>query len=106
MKIPRLVTIAVVSAGLAFGVAAQAGNKEKEETVDMSSLPTEVQKTIKDKAGDNSIIRVEKETRHGKEVYDAIINKDGKETGIRVDADGKYLGMHEEKEHKEKAEKE
>jgi hypothetical protein len=81
--------------------------KEHEETpVKMSDLPEAVQKTIKDKAGDSEVVRIEKETRHGKTVYDAVINKNGKETGITVDEDGKYLKTHDEsKAHKEKGEK-
>ncbi len=95
----------MVSAGLAFGVAAQA-HEEKEETVDMNSLPAAVQKTLKDKAAGSEIVRVEKETEHGKTVYEGVVNKNGKEWGIEVDANGKYLNQHDEsKEHKEKGEK-
>ncbi len=80
--------------------------KEHEETpVQMSDLPEAVQKTIKDKAGDNEVVRIEKETRHGKTVYDAVINKNGKETGIEVDENGKYLKTHNESKGKEKGEK-
>jgi hypothetical protein len=81
--------------------------KEHEETpVQMSDLPEAVQKTIKDKAGDSEVVRIEKETRHGQTVYDAVINKSGKESGIEVDENGKYLKTHDEsKGHKEKGEK-
>lgn len=37
-----------------------------------------------------------KETRKGKECYDAVVNWNGKEMAIRVDADGKFLGAHPE----------
>src|SRR6266496_3178056 len=47
-----------------------------------------------------------KETRKGKEGYDAVVNRDGKEMAIRVDANGKFLGTHPEKaEKKAKSEK-
>jgi uncharacterized membrane protein YkoI len=105
MKTSKLLVIALVSAGLSFGVAAQA-HEEKEEHVDMKDLPEAVQKTMKEKAGDKEIIRVEKETRKGKMVYEAVIKQNGTEWGLAVDENGKYLGKHNEaKEHKEKGEK-
>ena len=67
MKTPRLLTIAAISAGLAFGAAALA-TEENEETVQMSSLPEAVQKTIKAKAGSNESEKVEKKTEKGKTV--------------------------------------
>jgi len=108
MKTTKLIAAIAVSAGLAFAVAAQAHGKhgKKEETVDMNSLPAEVQKTLKDKAADSEIIRVEKETKHGKTVYEGVVvKKDGKEWDILVDASGKFLKQHESKEKEEKGEK-
>ena len=93
----------MISAGLTLGVAAQAYHEETQ--VEMKDLPAVVQATFKDKAGNDQILRIEKESRKGKECYDAIVNKDGKETDIRVDAAGKYLGTHEEKTGRGKAEK-
>ena len=105
MKTPKLLIIALVSAGLSFGVTAQA-HEEKEEQVEMKDLPEAVQKTMKEKAGDTEIIRVEKEAKKGKTVYEAVIKKDGEEWGLTVDENGKYLGKHKEaKEHHEKGEK-
>ena len=93
MKIAKLVTAVVLSASLGFAVQA------KEETpVEMKDLPTEAQTTIKEKAGTDQILRVAKETRKGKECYDAVVNRDGKEMAIRVDANGKFIGTHPEKE--------
>jgi uncharacterized membrane protein YkoI len=104
MKTSKLLVIAVISAGLSFGVTAQA-HEEKEEHVNLKDLPEAVQKTMKEKAGDNEIIRIEKEARKGKTVYEAVIKKDGKEWGLAVDENGKYLGKHNEaKEHKGKGE--
>src|SRR5438270_14013003 len=104
MKTTQLITAGIISAGLTFGVVAQA---HEETTVEMKDLPTAAQTTIKDKAGNDQILRIEKETRKGKECYEAIVSKDGKETAIQVDASGKYLGTHDEKteQEKEKAEK-
>ncbi len=63
----------------------------------MNDLPATAQTTIKEKAGNDQILRVAKETRKGKECYDAIVNRNGKEIAIRVGPDGKFLGTHPEK---------
>ena len=103
MKITKLIAAITVSTGLILGPAALA---QEETPVDMKDVPSPAQTTIKEKAGSDQIVRVAKETRKGKECYDAIVSKDGKETAIQVDASGKYLGTHDEKaEHKEKGEK-
>src|SRR5256714_15552223 len=103
MKTRKLITAGIISAGLTFGVVAQAAHEETQ--VEMKDLPAAVQTTIKDKAGSDQILRIEKETRKGKECYEAVVSKDGKETAIQVDATGKYLGTHDEKAEHEKAEK-
>jgi hypothetical protein len=103
MKTRNLIAAGIVSAGLTLGVTAQA--KHQETQVEMKDVPAAVQTTIKDKAGNDQILRIEKETRKGKECYEAVISKDGKETAIQVDATGKYLGTHDEKSEHEKAEK-
>src|SRR6266849_3354478 len=80
--------------------------EESEETVQMSSLPAAVQTTIRDKAGSNEIVKIEKKTEEGKTVYEAVVNKKGKEWSIEVDANGKFLKQYEEsKEKEEKGEK-
>ena len=55
MKTTNLIIAIVVSAGLAFGVAAQA-TEEKETAVEMKDLPAAVQKTIKEKAAGGDIV--------------------------------------------------
>jgi len=102
MKTQNLITAGIISAVVTFGVTAQA--KHEETQVDMKDLPVAVQSTIKDKAGNDQILRIEKETRKGKECYEAIVNKDGKEAAIQVDTAGKYLGTHDEKAEHQKAE--
>ena len=80
--------------------------EEKEETVQMSSLPEAAQTTIKDKAGSNEIVKIEKKTEEGKTVYEAVVNKKGKEWSIEVDATGTFLKQYQEgKEKEEKGEK-
>ena len=94
MKMTKLIPAMVMSVSLIFGVAAQA---VEETPVEMKDLPAAAQSTIKEKAGNDQILRIQKETRKGKECYDAIVNKNGKETAIRVDANGKFIGTHQEK---------
>src|SRR6266567_4417374 len=98
-EIPMKKTIAAISiaviGSLAFPVFLTAA-EEKEETVKMSDLPAAVQTTIKDKAGSNEIMKVEKKTEDGKPVYEAVVNKNGKEWSIEVNANGKFLKQYEE----------
>jgi len=94
MKIRRLIAAITVSAGLMLGPAALA---QEETPVDMKDVPSPAQTAIKEKAGSDQILRVAKETRKGKECYDAVVNRNGKEMAIRVDSDGKFLGTHSEK---------
>ena len=103
MKTQNLIAAGIISAGLTFSATAQAHHEETQ--VEMKDVPAAVQTTIRDKAGSDQILRIEKETRKGKECYEAIVNKDGKETAIRVDATGKYVGTHDEKAEHQKAEK-
>ena len=101
-------TIAAVSIAIIAGLACPAlfSAEEKEETVKMSDLPAAVQTTIKDKAGSNKIVKIEKKTEEGKTVYEAVVNKKGKEWSIEVDANGKFLKQYQEsKEKEEKGEK-
>ena|SRR5205823_2706565 len=79
--------------------------EENEQTVKMSDLPAAVQTTIKDKAGTNEIEKIEKKTEEGKTVYEAVVNKSGKEWSIEVDANGKFLKQYEESKEKEQGEK-
>ena len=103
MRTQNLIAAGIISVGLTFGVTAQGYHQET--PVEMKDLPTAVQTTIKDQAGNDPILRIEKETRKGKECFEAIVNKNAKETAIRVDTAGKYLGTHDEKTECEKAEK-
>ena len=103
MKISKLFTIAVVSAGLAFGVTAQAGGKKhEEENINSSDVPAAVQQAADKQLKGTSVVRWEKEGAD----YEAVVSKDGKEWGYRFDANGKMLGKHSESgEHKEKGDK-
>jgi hypothetical protein len=103
MKTTKLIAALTISAGLSLGLVAQA---QEETPVDMKDVPSPAQTTIKEKVGSDQILRIAKENRKGKECYEAVINRNGKEVAIRVNPDGKFLGTHPEKgQQKEKAEK-
>ena len=101
MKTKNLFTAAIVSAGLALSVSAQAaGKKHEEQTISSSDLPTAVQQAAQAEAKGGTIVRWEKEGAN----YEAVIQKNGKQTGIEMDAYGKVVSRHDEaKEHKQKA---
>jgi hypothetical protein len=101
-------TIAAISVDVIAGLACPAlfsAEEENEQTVKLSDLPAAVQTTIKDKAGTNEIEKIEKKTEDGKTVYEAVVNKNGKEWSIEVNEQGKFLKQYQEgKEKKEKGE--
>jgi len=103
MNTPKLLTIAVVSAGLAFGAAAYGhGDKEKEASINSSDVPQAVQQAANKQLKGASIVRWEKEGSS----YEAVVSKDGKEWGYKFSASGKMLGKHSEAAEKgEKGEK-
>jgi plastocyanin len=103
MKTPKLLTIAVLSAGLAFGATAYGhGNKEKEESITSSDVPQAVQQAAESQAKGGKIVRWEKEGAN----FEAVVEKNGKQWGMEFDANGKLVSKHDEsKEHKEKGEK-
>ena len=103
MKTKNLFTVAAISAGLAFGVTAQANEeKHEEQTINSSDVPAAVQQAAQAEAKGGTIVRWEKEGAN----FEAVIDKNGKQIGVEMDANGKVLSKHNEtKEHKEKGEK-
>jgi len=103
MKTKKLFTVAAISAGLAFGMTVQAKEeKHEEQTINSSDVPAAVQQAAQAEAKGGSIVRWEKEGAN----YEAVIQKNGKQIGVEMDANGKVLSKHDEaKEHKEKGEK-
>jgi uncharacterized membrane protein YkoI len=96
MKTMNLLLAAVVSAGLPFGMAVQAG-EHKGEAADMKTLPAAVQKAITEKAAGGKIVRVEREDdKNGKWNYEVVVKTDRKEWGFEVDPNGKYLKKHDD----------
>jgi plastocyanin len=103
MKTKKLFTAAVVSVGLAVSVAAQAKEREHEEqSISGSDVPAALQQAAQVEAKGGTIIRWEKEGAN----FEAVIEKNGKQIGVEMDANGKALSKHiEAKEHKEKGAK-
>src|SRR6266436_3547544 len=101
--VPVIAVATVVTLGAWTALSAE---EENEQIVKMSDLPAAVQTTIKEKAGTNEIEKIEKKTEKGETVYEAVVNKKGKEWSIEVDANGKFLKEYQEsKEKEEKGEK-
>ena len=103
MNLTTPIVTALVTAGLMFGTAAQANEREHEEqTISSSDVPAAVHQAAEAEAKGGTIVRWEKEGAN----YEAVIQKNGKQTGIEINARGKVLRRHDEtKEHKEKGEK-
>ena len=102
MKTNNLIVTALISAGLAFGVTAQAKEKEEEEAISSANVPQAVQQAAQTEAKGGTIVRWEKEGSN----YEAVVEKNGKQMGIEINASGKVVSRHDEsKEHKEKGEK-
>ena len=102
MKTKNLFIVAAISAGLAFGVAAQAKEEQHEEqSISSSDVPAAVQQAAQAEAKGGTIVRWEKEGAN----FEAVIKKNGKQIGVEMDANGKVLSKHNEaQEHKNKDE--
>jgi hypothetical protein len=98
MKLKNLFIAAAVSAVLSFNVTSQAkAEKHEEESINSSDVPAAVQQAAQMEAKGGSILRWEKEGAN----YEAVIQKNGKQIGVEMDANGKVLSKHDEaKEHK------
>jgi hypothetical protein len=96
-----IITSTVLAVGLAlclpFAVAKE--KEHDEENISKSDVPEAVQKAADREAKGGKIVRWEKEGGN----YEAVIDKKGKEWGVKIDANGKVLSKHDES--KEKGEK-
>lgn len=93
--------IAALSLVTLIGVACPislSAEEEHEATLKASDVPTAVRKAVEAEAKGGKIVRWEKEGAN----YEGVVEKDGKQTGIEVDPNGKVLSRHNEsKEHKD-----
>ncbi len=97
--------IAALSVATLVGVACPitaSAEEEHEAMLKASDVPAAAQKAVEAEAKGGKIVRWEKEGKN----YEGVVEKNGKQTGVEVDASGKILSRHNEsKEHKEKGEK-
>jgi len=96
--VPLMAIATVLTLGAWTTLSAE---EENEQAVKMSDLPAAVQTTIKNKAGSNEIEKIEKKTEDGQTVYEAVVNKSGKEWSIEVNEKGKFLKEYQEGKEKE-----
>jgi hypothetical protein len=103
MKSTIKTTAAAIALALFIAVpSAFTKEREEEETINSSDVPQAVQQAAQAEAKGATIVRWEKEGRN----FEAVIEKNAKQTGIEFDANGKVVSRHDEsKEHKEKGEK-
>ena len=93
MKTKKIITVAAVSVGLTFGVAAQAGVKKHEgQSINSSEVPAAVQSAAQAQAQGGTIVRWEKEGAN----FGAVIDKNGRQIGLEMDANGKVLSKRNE----------
>jgi plastocyanin len=99
----KIITASALAVGLAlclpFALAKE--KKHEEENISKSDVPAAVQKAADTEAKGGKIVRWEKEGAN----YEVVIEKSGKEWGVKIDAAGKVLSKHEESKEKEENEK-
>jgi hypothetical protein len=101
MKSKTTIVIAIAAA-LALPAFSFAKEKEEEENLKASEVPAAVMKAAEGEAKGGKIVRWEKEGGD----FEAVIEKGGKETGVKISSDGKVKSRHDERKEKgEKAEK-
>jgi len=84
----------IIGVGLALSATAQPGNHPG-EPVELNSLPSSVQQTIKQRAASGEIVRIIREDDpDGKWRYEVVARVDGKESGFEVGPDGKVVREH------------
>jgi plastocyanin len=103
MNRKTLITVAAISVGLSLSFVQAAQEKEhQEQTINSSEVPAAVQSAAQTQAQGGTIVRWEKEGAN----FEAVIDKNGKQIGLEIDASGKVLSKHNEaNEHKGKGEK-
>src|ERR1051325_8192187 len=95
MKTTKAVLAMAIGVGLTLGAVAGEPGKHPGEKVDMKSLPSAVQQTIKEKAAGGQVMKVVKEDdSDGKWNYEVFVNANGKKSGFEVDPNGNFVKEH------------
>src|SRR5438046_9049035 len=97
----HIIPVIALATGLTLSAStALWADEEREEKVNPSDVPAAVQQAAQAEAKGGTIVRWEKEGAN----FEAVIEKNGKQIGGEMDANGKVLSKHNEaKEHKEGA---
>ncbi|MGB9625538.1 MAG: PepSY domain-containing protein [Phycisphaerae bacterium] len=96
MKV-RSMLLGVLGAGLIGAMAVWAAEKEeKEQKVTLDQVPAAVKATILKEAAGGKVGDVEREVKGGKTVYEADVEKDGKEFELKVAEDGTLIARKAE----------
>src|SRR5512133_1939748 len=87
--VPVIAVATVLTLGSWVPLSAE---EEKEEGLSASAVPAQVQKAAEAEAKGGTIVRWEKEGSN----FEAVIEKNGKQIGVEMDANGKVLNKHNE----------
>ena len=91
-QVVTCMTVMTISAGLALLAFAK---EEQEETISWSQVPAAAQQTIKQRAPETAIQKIEKDNEDGNTSYEFQIVQAGKKSEVTVDADGKLMSLEE-----------
>lgn len=94
-----IITSTLAAAAVVICLPLAQAKEHEEENLSASDIPAAVQKAGKAQAKGGKIVRWEKEGND----YEVVVDKNGKQWGIKIDASGKVVGKHDES--KEKGEK-
>jgi plastocyanin len=96
----HIIPVIALAKGLTLSAStALWADEEREEKVNPSDVPAAVQQAAQAEAKGGTIVRWEKEGSN----YEAVIDNNGKQTGVELTPGGKVVSRHDEsKEHKEK----
>jgi len=100
MRIKHLLFVAAISTSTLCTFAALADGKH-EEHVTLESIPAPARQAILKAAHGAPVLDVEVEKKDGKTLYEAHVKQGNEVIGIIVDAEGKLIGKHSEKEEDE-----
>lgn len=75
-------------------------SEKNEKVVKLEDIPAPARQGLLREAGGAPILKVEQETEKGKTLYEGHVQKGKDVIGIRVDANGKLVDKHSEKDEK------
>ena len=97
MRFESLVLVAALSTSAMTAVVMASADEKHESKVTLESIPAAARQTILAEANGAPVLNVVIEKKSGKTLYEAHVKKGGEVIGITVDADGKLVSKHSEK---------